>query len=188
MNVYDFDGTIYDGDSTVDFYRYCVRHYPRVRLRWPSLAAAAFLYAVKRIDKTGFKQRFYAFLRDVPDVDKAVQAFWAEKSINIKAWYKEQRKDGDLIISASPEFLLKPICEALGVSHLIASRVDKKTGLYDGVNCGGEEKVRRYREDYGDAPVEEFYSDSHADDPMAAMAQKSIWVKGNRREPWPEKK
>ena len=26
MNVYDFDQTIYHGDSTVDFYLYCVRH------------------------------------------------------------------------------------------------------------------------------------------------------------------
>lgn len=25
MNVYDFDETIYDGDSTVDFYKYCLR-------------------------------------------------------------------------------------------------------------------------------------------------------------------
>lgn len=25
MNVYDFDKTIYDGDSTIDFYLYCVK-------------------------------------------------------------------------------------------------------------------------------------------------------------------
>ena len=26
MNVYDFDGTIYNGDSTIDFYLYCIKH------------------------------------------------------------------------------------------------------------------------------------------------------------------
>lgn len=25
MNVYDFDGTVYAGDSTVDFYFFCLR-------------------------------------------------------------------------------------------------------------------------------------------------------------------
>lgn len=26
MNVYDFDKTIYDGDSTIDFYFYCSKN------------------------------------------------------------------------------------------------------------------------------------------------------------------
>ena len=28
IDVYDFDGTIYDGDSTVDFWLYCLRRKP----------------------------------------------------------------------------------------------------------------------------------------------------------------
>ena len=28
IDVYDFDGTIYDGDSTVDFVRFCLRRHP----------------------------------------------------------------------------------------------------------------------------------------------------------------
>lgn len=27
VNVYDFDGTIYDGDSTIDFYKFCLKKY-----------------------------------------------------------------------------------------------------------------------------------------------------------------
>ena len=30
--VYDFDETIYDGDSTVDFYKYCVKRKPSLLL------------------------------------------------------------------------------------------------------------------------------------------------------------
>ena len=30
IDVYDFDGTIYDGDSTVDFTRFCLRRHPAV--------------------------------------------------------------------------------------------------------------------------------------------------------------
>ena len=29
MNLYDFDETIYDGDSTRDFVLYCYKNYPR---------------------------------------------------------------------------------------------------------------------------------------------------------------
>lgn len=28
MNVYDFDGTIYDGDSSVDFFLYALKRMP----------------------------------------------------------------------------------------------------------------------------------------------------------------
>ena len=30
MNVYDFDGTVYAGDSTVDFYFFCLRKQPGI--------------------------------------------------------------------------------------------------------------------------------------------------------------
>ncbi len=30
MNVYDFDGTIYSGDSTIDFYLFCLRKQPEI--------------------------------------------------------------------------------------------------------------------------------------------------------------
>ena len=39
MNVYDFDGTIYDGDSSVDFWLYSIRKKPSVFLKClPELA------------------------------------------------------------------------------------------------------------------------------------------------------
>ena len=28
IDVYDFDGTIYDGDSTVDLVKFCIRRHP----------------------------------------------------------------------------------------------------------------------------------------------------------------
>lgn len=32
MNIYDFDETIYDSDSTKDFYFYCLKKYPKILL------------------------------------------------------------------------------------------------------------------------------------------------------------
>jgi phosphoserine phosphatase len=69
--------------------------------------------------------------------------------------------------------------------NLIASRVDPKTGQYTGRNCDGAEKLRRFREEYGETPVEEFYSDALSDAPMARIAQRAFLVKGDRVTPWP---
>jgi len=90
----------------------------------------------------------------------------------------------DVIISASPEFFLKPACNMLGIRHLIASPVDAKTGKHRGENCHGKEKVRRFRALFPDASVEEFYSDSYSDTPMAELAEKAYLVKGDTITDW----
>ena len=46
------------------------------------------------------------------------------------------------------------------------------------------ENARRFREVYPDAGIENFYSDSHSDDPLARLAQKAWLVKGDRLLPW----
>ena len=40
---------------------------------------------------------------------------------------ENDKKDDDVIISASPEFLLKPICKKINIKYLIASNVDKNS-------------------------------------------------------------
>ena len=93
------------------------------------------------------------------------------------------KQSTDVIISASPEFLLNPICNQLGVS-MLATRVDNKTGLFNGENCHGEEKVRRFYEAYPNGEVDEFYSDLYCDTPLARIAQKAYIVKGEKLTPW----
>ena len=70
------------------------------------------------------------------------------------------------------------------MTRLLASPVDVHTGLYSGENCHGKEKVRRLRETYGNVQIDEFYSDSHVDDPLAEIAKTAFRVKGERVLPW----
>ena len=84
-----------------------------------------------------------------------------------------------------PEFLLAPIAAQLG-ARLIASRVDPFTGQYDGENCHGAEKVRRFQAEFGGARPDAFYSDSLSDAPMARLATRAYLVRGERVLPWPE--
>ena len=95
-----------------------------------------------------------------------------------------RRRPDDVIISASPRFLLEPVCDSLGVVHLIASEVSPQSGRYTGTNCHGEEKVRRFHEQFADAPIEEFYTDSRSDEPMARLAEKAFIVKGEKIKPY----
>ena len=89
-----------------------------------------------------------------------------------------------MIISASPEFLLAPICKKLEIKHLIASKVDSKSGKYSGVNCHGKEKVRRFYEEFSDGEIDKFYSDSFSDTPMAEISKKAFLVNGNKITEW----
>ena len=139
MNVYDFDDTIYHGDSTFDFYKFCLKKKPSVIFCFPVITALRFVLGFEK--KLVFKERFYRFLTCFSDVDTLVEDFWKTHIKNVKDWYKTQHKEDDVIISASPEFLLTPACRILGIRHLMASRVNKRTGKYTGENCWGEEKV-----------------------------------------------
>ncbi len=65
-----------------------------------------------------------------------------------------------VVCSASPEFLLQPICDALGVQHVIATQVDPKTGILLGKTCKHTEKVRRLNESLPDVVYDNVYSDS----------------------------
>lgn len=183
MNVYDFDKTIYYNDSTSDFYVFCLKRHPRIALHFPKTALAFILYLLRIKTKTQFKETMYEFLQEV-DIENDLPQFWAENKLKIKPFYKDHRRPDDVIISASPEFLLKPICSELGVGCLMASRVDPATGKYTGINCHGKEKVRRFEEIYGDAVIDEFYSDAYCDTPLALKAVKSFMVKGDQISDW----
>ena len=185
MNTYDFDNTIFRGDSTVRFWLYCLRTRPRTLTALPRTVWHGLRFLLKREEKTAFKQVFYSFLAYLPDREQALAEFWRKNLPRIKAWYRETAAPDDVVISASPEFLLRPACEALGIGTLLASRVDPDSGEYTGTNCHGEEKVRRFREVFGDAVPERFFSDSMNDAPMAAIAGESWLVKGDRLTPWP---
>ncbi len=181
MNVYDFDKTIYPVDSTAQFYRWCLRRYPACRRTLGWTAWAFFCMGTRLKPKTRCKEIFYRFLRHVPP--EAPELFWREHIGDIRPWYLAQRRDDDVVISASPEFLLAPAARAIGFA-LIASRVEQATGLYDGENCHGAEKPRRFRAVYGDAAVDGFWSDSRSDAPMAALAAHACLVTGTRIEEW----
>ena len=185
-NIYDFDKTIYQGDSTYDFYRFCLKRRPVILAEIPVVFLYSILFAFRFCSMTAFKEKFFRFLRHLDSADELAEEFWEIHRDKIYDFYRTGRREDDIVISASPEFLLLPVCRILKIENLIASRVDKNTGLFDGENCWGEEKLKRFREEMPDVSVEEFYSDSISDAPLAGIAEKAFIVQRGELIPWQE--
>lgn len=183
MNVYDFDKTIYNGDSTVDFYLFCLKRHKKIALKFPSLVSAFVRYYILKIgSKTEFKEKMYRFLLCC-NIDKDLEDFWRIYDKKLKVWYLKKRKDDDVIISASPTFLLSPIGEKIGFK-VIASNVDKISGKYNGENCYYQEKVNRFFKEYPGGTIDEFYSDHYSDEPLARISKRAFIVKGDKIIDW----
>jgi len=185
MNVYDFDKTIFYPDSSCAFFLYCLKRYPAAFLRTaPQIIAYSALYAVKAIGTRELKQRLFAFLPYLPDPHQIVEDFWKENFSGIGEWYLAQKKDDDLIISASPEFLVGAAAKQLGVA-LLGTRMDIRTGKISGEYCHDTEKVNRFYAAFPEGKIEEFYSDSLSDAPLAGIAQRAFLVRKGTITTWP---
>ncbi|MDR0397830.1 MAG: haloacid dehalogenase-like hydrolase [Candidatus Nomurabacteria bacterium] len=185
MNVFDFDKTIYDGDSTFAFYKFILKRHARARWGFPKVLGTGLLYSLRVLKRDTFKAVLYRSFLPHIDVPFEVGLFWGTHEKNIKQWYRDMAQPSDLISSASPEFLVEPIGKILKV-RVHASKVDIKTGNLLEPNNRGEEKVRRFRAEFGNTEIKQFYSDSLADTPLAKIAAEAFMVHGNQRNPWPK--
>ena len=180
VNLYDFDNTIYKGDSSTDFFFYSLMRYPKIFKYIPRCIMAACKYKLRIITKTKLNETFFCFLEMIGNIDEHVISFWNTHSCYIKEFYLKKDHSKDIIISASPEFLLKPITAELKVMDLMGSKVNKRSGKFSGLNCHGEEKVKRLNKKYQNIEVMRSYSDSKSDIPILKLAKKAYYVKGNK--------
>lgn len=186
MNVYDFDKTIYLNDSSTDFIIYCMKKKPWLAYKLPAIGWAFLQYKRGKALKDRAKEQVFSIIRYFQPIDQTVAEFWRQHRGGIARYYLAQKQPTDVVISASPEFLLRGICKELGVHTLIGSLCDTQTGKWLAPNCYGQEKVVRYRAAFGDTAVEAFYSDSLSDSPMAEIAHKAYLVAGETLSPWPQ--
>lgn len=185
MNIYDFDGTIYDGDSSIDFFKYSLSKNKKIILDIIPICFSMILYLLKFIEKEKFKSTFFRFVKRI-DLDKYVDEFWKKNDYKIKSFYRKNRLKNDIIISASPSFLLQPIAKKHDFI-LIATEVDKNTGKLIDKNCYGSEKLERLKKN-GITKCDKFYSDSLSDLPCALLAKKAYIVSKDKIISWEDYK
>ena len=179
VDVYDFDGTIYRGDSTVDFLIYLAGKRKSLLLRAVFLIPAA-VRLLFTGDLTRFKSSLFNQIAGRVDLFAEGERFWQESGAQqkINGWFRKRPVDVPVIIaSASPEFELRWIAKELGADDLICTRCDEKTGKLIGQNCKSDEKIRRIREKYGDVSIRSMYTDSiRADRPLLELAENRFLV------------
>ena len=167
MNVFDFDNTIYDGESTLDlFFFYIVRKPWLVKHLFTILKAFA-RYKKGDISLSEVIERYVPMVEKdalrVFDFENDPKVFWDKHEKKIKPLYRDLRSEDDLIITASPDFNIEEICRRIGVKRHLSSRVDRETGKILFVNIR-ENKIKAYEEAFGDIPIENFYTDSPKND------------------------
>ena len=82
MNCYDFDKTIYDGDSTRDFYLFCLKRHKGIIKTFPSLIKAfTKFYVFKKGEKTEFKEKMYRFPCSFPPYCVSFQFYLGQVGI-----------------------------------------------------------------------------------------------------------
>lgn len=181
MNVYDFDNTIYDGESVFDFYLYSVRRQPKLIRYLFVVVKAFFKYKLCRITTEEFEKiaEKYAqnYLSQLKDIDFYIKDFWDRNQHKIKHFYLCSRREDDVIISASIGFLLEELFSRIGVKNYLATEVDKTTGEVQKI-CYRKNKVQLFHSRFPGAEIENFYTDSKNDAAMMQIANRTYMVRG----------
>lgn len=183
VNVYDFDNTIYDGESLVDLVLYYIPRDPRIWWYLPQLIRIALrdrfhLFTVEEAVKAyaGFLEGYYVKLSSL---EEDVVRFWDRHEQKIKPFYMKQRRVDDIIVSGSTDFLLAEMMKRMGITRYIGSSVDPRTGKFTRL-CFLENKVKLFQEQYPIVQIENFYTDSMNDRAMMDISNHVFLVKKNQ--------
>ena len=187
MNVYDFDGTIFPSDCSVGFCIWCMNRHPKLWFTFaPKVIKNVILKRKGKMSEATMQRKFFEYLTLIDDFDKQIERYWDKNEKKIAPWYLAQKRSDDLIISASPDCIIGPIAKRLGVNY-IATEFDREFGVYLNNMMYAKEKAR-YIIDHGFPVIDNFYSDSLADTPLALCAEKAHLVtkKASTVIDWPE--
>ncbi len=193
--IYDFDGTLYDGDSFIDFFVFSLKKNPFYLFKLLFLPVYIILWKFKVIDDKKLKEQFLCYLKslNLAERDELVKRFWEKSRNKIFNWVNEEiHKDFEtgatlICISASPDFLLHGIVSELKFDTLIASDFYDVQGMLHKMkssNCKGDEKVSRLNawkeENKVNLIVKKMVSDSFVDMPLFKIAEKCYFVKNKK--------
>ena len=184
MRVFDFDNTIYDGESGMDIFLYYLKRDPKGVAKFVPKFMEGFLKYKRHlitIDevKTEYASYIKEYFERIENIESDFENFWDINEKNIKSFYRKIQKADDIIVSACPYCLLSVMTNRLGVKNVISTELDAKTGEI-GEICYHDNKVKMFKKVYGDAEIDEFYTDSMSDKPLMDIAKTVFLVDGDK--------
>jgi hypothetical protein len=141
----------------------------------PKAIRAVVLRKLRKMPEYLLQRTFFSYLTMIDDFDEQIELYWDKNEKRIAPWYLAQKSPDDLIISASPDCIIKPIAGRLGV-RFMATEYDREFGIFVNNMMYAKEKAK-YIIDHGFPVIDNFYSDSLADTPIALCAEKAHLVK-----------
>ena len=101
IDVYDFDGTIYDGDSTVDLVQFCIRRHPALLGGLPGMLPRLVGAATGRTSLTAFKTALFSRMAARIDLAAEAEAFWQDARTQAKLgeWFQKTPRDLPIVIA-----------------------------------------------------------------------------------------
>lgn len=191
--VFDFDHTLINRDSLVPFLFYA-KGFKKSTLYLLALMPVfiSFLMGIasrqevkERILTLFFKGMSMEQLQALGNryAEEKLDSFLKPEAMDRLKWHQSQGHRC-LVVSASPEFYLKPWVARHGIEAVLASRLEltaggELTGRLAGINCWGMEKRRRLETYLGSRDGYELYvyGDSRGDQELLAFANHPYYQK-----------
>ena len=180
MKAFDFDNTLYRGESSLDFSLYMIRTNRKILLYLPVILTNTVKYKLCLVDRDKLGETISKYMkiiiRSKSEILRLVEEFWKTHADRLDAGMLRRVGPDDLIITAGPGFLLEGIRDRLGTQNIISSEVDLDKKEITHFNFK-DNKVRRFRELYADAKIDSFYTDSYNDRAVMDISEKVFLVK-----------
>ena len=179
MKVFDFDNTIYDGESLVDFFCFCIRKKKSLIFKIPAVLSAAIPYKMNKLSIDDLYEKASkltsVIIKNKDDINGYVEEFWQKNKKKLKQNMLDKISEEDVIITASPDILINGISSELKTKNIISSILNVNTGKFEFI-CFRENKVTIFKEKYKDTIIDECYTDSLSDLPLMKLAKRAYLV------------
>ncbi|WP_082560389.1 HAD family hydrolase [Paenibacillus sp. Root52] len=194
--IFDIDKTIIRTDSMFQFVHYGVRRYPGQSWRLPVIALHTLMFKAGLMSVERVKRSYFKGIERMTEEDlshffesRLRKAIFAEASVEMQ--HRKEAGYHVLLVTASPHAYMKYFENFPWVDHVIGTELIRHDQGYtctvEGLNCKGEEKVRRiqaYLDQKGmviDYDQSCAYSDSLSDMPVMQLVAQRYFI--NRHVP-----
>ena len=172
MKVFDFDNTIYDGESVVDFVYFMMDKKEQLKKYKGIVDKLLKLYELNLLSPGLMESVANKYKGEVnypkETIEKYIEEFWKINKIRKEMLDKIGKED--VIMTTSPNVLIDPIKKKLKTKNIYTSIVNIETKELEFM-CYKENKAKKFKEIYGDTVIDELYTDNYADKPLMKLAR-----------------
>ena len=194
---FDMDNTLLDASSSLLYVKYLRQRGQLKRRQIWRVGWWAFLYKLSLIDMAKIMPRILSFAETTDAGETGMQAYvWFQDMVashiapraleRVRA--HQQRGHRPVVISASSQFAVRPVAEALGLDFLCTQlevKDNRLTGKLIEPLCFGEGKIywaKHYAEQHGAQLSDSYlYTDSYSDRPLLELIGLPIAVNPDQR-------